>query len=63
MAADTSSAAATVMLVIEGVAAACAALSVDPIPAISAAAADNSSGMAITYDMRHPLITDLLRND
>jgi divalent metal cation (Fe/Co/Zn/Cd) transporter len=63
MADDTSSAAAGTRAVVGAVAAAFAAPSVEPISAISVAAALSASGVAITYDMAHPLITKLLRSN
>ena len=56
MAADTSSPAAVITLVVEAAAAALASLSDEPMPAKSVAAAVTNSGAAITYDMSiHPL--------
>ncbi|KQH77033.1 hypothetical protein AO501_11230 [Mycobacterium gordonae] len=51
-----SSAAAARISVVGTAAAALAALSEDPIPAISVTAAASASGVAITYDMHNPLV-------
>ena len=55
MAADTSSAAAGVTRVVETVAAALAALSLEPISAMFAAVAASASGVEIMYGMCNPL--------
>jgi hypothetical protein len=54
MAADTSSSAAAITEVVEGAAAAVAALSDEPIPATFTAATDNISVDAMTYDVTAP---------
>jgi hypothetical protein len=51
MAADTSSRAAAITLVVEAAAAALASLSDEPMPATSAADPANMSGAAIKYDI------------